>query len=80
MKYWFWVWLDLITLPKEAVQDEQSTGELWQNLVLVSAETVELAVDRALALGRTEEGDSRGTLTLDGRPAVAIFLGLGDMG
>jgi hypothetical protein len=79
-KHWFWVWLHLITLPKKTAQGTLAKGELWQNLVLVSAETVQLAVKRALELGKAEEGDSRGTLTLDGRPAVTMFLGIGDMG
>lgn len=47
----------------------------WENIVLVQASTVEEAYDKADEIGREGEGDSNGTLELEGDPARMIYRG-----
>jgi hypothetical protein len=79
-KYWFWAWLTQITLPKGRLRHAQQKGEVWRNLVLVSGRTEKEAIRKAEKIGAGLEGDSRGSLTLDGQPAMTKFVGIEDMG
>jgi hypothetical protein len=78
--YWFWAWLVQITVKKSHKASKIAKGEVWRNLVLVQAGDEEEAIAKALKLGRGEEGDSEGSLTLDGKPAFTKFLGIEHMG
>ena len=77
---WFWAWLAQITIPKSKKGALSSVGEVWENLILIKAGNAEEAVSKAINLGESLEGDSKGTLLLDGEPAEAIFVGILDMG
>jgi hypothetical protein len=79
-KYWFWAWLIQISVAKEDVVDTTAPCEVWSNLVIIHATDETAAYNRAIEIGKTYEGDSRGTLTLNGKPAVAKFLGVQAMG
>lgn len=78
--FWFWAWLMVITVPKRSISIDRAKGELWQNLVLISAANATEALAKANQLGRSQEGDSCGSLTLDGVPARSIFIGVEDIG
>ena len=47
----------------------------YENIVLVQAETVDEAYDKADEIGRSGEGDSNGTLEWDGTPARVVYRG-----
>lgn len=47
----------------------------WENIILVQASTVEEAYDKADEIGREGEGDSNGTLELEGAPARMLYRG-----
>jgi hypothetical protein len=57
---------------------EAETGSrlVWENVILVQADTPEEAMNKVQPYGKLSEGDDDGTLTLDGRPAVAEYLGV----
>jgi Domain of unknown function (DUF4288) len=48
----------------------------YENVVLIEADTPEHAIERGAALGREDETDCSGTLTVDGRPARLVFDGV----
>jgi hypothetical protein len=48
----------------------------YENVYLVEADTPEQAIERGAALGREDETDCSGTLTVDGRPARQTFAGV----
>jgi hypothetical protein len=79
-KFWFWVWLVQITVPKQQLKTKKTKGEVWRNLVVVAAENEKEAVRKAISMGKMGTGDSEGSLRLDGRPAVSKFIGIEDMG
>lgn len=79
-RYWFWAWISQITLPKERLKHAKQKGQVWRNLVLVSGRNEKEALSKAEKIGADLEGDSRGSLTLDGKPAVTKFVGVEDMG
>jgi hypothetical protein len=47
----------------------------YENIVLLQAETVEEAFDKADEIGRSGEGDSNSTLEWDGTPARMVYRG-----
>jgi len=49
---------------------------VWENVLLVEAESDGLAEQRAAARARLDEGDSNGSFRWDGRPAEWVFAGL----
>src|SRR6266571_8272287 len=77
---WFWAWLVEMTLPKSKWNEPTGHGELWRSLVIVRATSAEQAVSKALRLGAQAEGDCRGTLRINGKPALTKFLGVEAMG
>lgn len=79
-RFWFWVWLVQATVAKEDLHDEHARCEVWLNLKIVNADDEKEAYAKALALGKAEAGDCRGTLRFNGRPAIAQFLGVQAMG
>jgi len=78
--WWFWVWLVQITAKKLRTGKLSSAGEVWENLVLINAANADEAYLKAIAIGKSAEGDCNGTLRLDGAPAHAKFLGIADLG
>ena len=78
--YWFWVWTVLGTVHKHRREDPKAFCEVWKNLVIVNGSTEREALRKAKAIGRSQAGDARGSLRLDGKPATCRFLGIADMG
>jgi hypothetical protein len=78
--WWFWVWLLEITTKKLRNGKMSSSGEVWENLIVVRAGDAKEAYEKAFAIGKSSEGDCRGTLCLDGVPALTKFLGITDLG
>jgi hypothetical protein len=78
--WWFWVWLVQITAKKLGTGKLSSSGDVWENLVLISATNAEEAYLKAIAIGKAADGDCNGTLRLDGAPAYTQFLGIADLG
>jgi hypothetical protein len=79
-KYWFWFWLAEITTEKTKRQSVDANGEIWINLVILSARDEVEALRKAEAIGRAGEGDANGTLKLHGKPAVTKFVGVQSAG
>ena len=48
--------------------------------MLIRANDSTEAIQKAYKIGISESGDCRGTLRLNGQPAVAQFLGISDLG
>ncbi len=55
---------------------EQSRFPVWENVVLIAAESERAAFDKAEEYGRQEEGDDDGTFRWGGRPARWVFAGV----
>jgi hypothetical protein len=49
---------------------------VWENIVLVEADSEERAFQRAERRGRLDEGDDDGTFTWGGQPATWVFAGV----
>jgi len=79
-KYWFWAWTVLGTVHKGRENDPTAPCEVWQNLIIVQAGSESEALRKAEKIGRSEEGDSRGSLRLDGKPAICKFMGVASLG
>jgi hypothetical protein len=79
-KYWFWVWTLLGTVHKHRQGDPTTPCEVWKNLIIVNAYTEMEALRKAKAIGKSEAGDCRGSLRLNGKPAICKFLGVAGMG
>ena len=54
----------------------QKTWPVWENIVLLQAQTDEQAFLEAEQHGRSEEGDDGGTMSWDGHPARWVFVGV----
>lgn len=55
---------------------EQTAFDLWENIVLIQAETVAETMAKAHKHGKEAEGDSGGTLTSFGKPSEMAFAGV----
>lgn len=75
---WFWCVISQIILKKE--RNPADIGEVWENLIMINADSVTSAYEKAMKLGAQLGGDSRGSMRWNGRPAESIFLGVKDMG
>ena len=72
-KRWYAAHIIMLVQFKDLVQD---TFPLWENIVLIEAESSEEADDKARRLGKDAEGDSAGTFCWDDRPATWVFAGI----
>ena len=79
-KYWFWAWTVLGTVHKHRKNDPTAPCEVWQNLIILHAATPNEALRKAEKLGRSQAGDSRGSLRLGGQPAICKFIGVASFG
>ncbi len=77
---WFWAWLVQMTIPKDRGGNTRAMVEVWQNLVVLTAFDEKEAWSKAWQLGKAEEGDSQGSLRLNGKPATTEVLGIEDIG
>jgi|SRR6266851_683697 len=55
---------------------QQRRFPVWENIVLVEADSEERAFQKAERRGRLDEGDDDGTFTWGGQPATWIFAGV----
>jgi len=78
--FWFYAWILLGAVRKKDQINPKGRCEVWESLVLIKAAGAKQALLKAEKLGKVQSGDSRGTLTLDGKPARQIFLGLSNIG
>ena len=79
-KHWFWAWTVLSTTQKAKLGDPKAKCEVWENLLVVHAGTPREALRKAERIGRAGAGDCRGSLRLDGKPALCKFLGVASLG
>jgi hypothetical protein len=79
-KHWFWAWTILGTVHKHREKDPAAQCEVWENLILLHASTANEALRKAEKIGRSEAGDSRGSLRLDGKAAICKFMGVASLG
>jgi len=79
-KHWFWAWTVLGTVHKKRASDANALCEVWQNLIIIHATNEREALRKAEKIGRSEAGDSRGSLRLDGKPAICKFMGVASLG
>jgi uncharacterized protein DUF4288 len=70
---WYAAHLVLYVKYKE---QPQAHFPLWENVVLVEAETEDEALAKAEQRGRADEGDCDGSFRWDGKPATWIFAGV----
>jgi|ERR1041385_1993416 hypothetical protein len=79
-KHWFWAWTILATVQKHRQRDPTARCEVWENLIILHAHTPREALAKAEKIGRSQAGDSRGSLRLDGKLAVCKFRGVASLG
>lgn len=79
-EHWFWAWLVEMTVPKDRLNNPRAKVEVWMNLIVVRAADEQHAWTKAWRAGKAEEGDARGTLRLNGKPAITEFVGIQDIG
>ena len=79
-KHWFWAWIVLATVQKSRQNDSGAQCEVWENLVILHASTPRDALQKAERIGRSEAGDSRGSLRLGAEPATCKFMGIASLG
>ena len=79
-QHWFWAWTVLSTVHKSRVDDPTAPCEVWKNCIIVRARDEHEALRKAQKIGQSEAGDSRGSLRLDGEPALCKFLGVSSLG
>jgi hypothetical protein len=77
---WFWAQVIQMTHAKKRSRKSRDIVEVWDNLIIVRARHPKEAIAKALKVGEACEGDCRGSLRLDGKPATTKFLGLAAMG
>jgi Domain of unknown function (DUF4288) len=77
---WFWAWIVQATVVKSERKSPHAPCEVWKNLVIVQASDETEAHEKAVAIGKAEQGDCQGTLRVNGKLAITRFLGIGDMG
>ena len=65
-----------IVLRVEFKTQPQARFPLWENIVLLQAETGEEAFAKAEQRGREEEGDDDGSFRWGGQPARWVFAGV----
>lgn len=59
----------------ELKDEPQDHFYLWENIVLIKAETTDEAFEKAKLRGQQDEGDDE-SLTWNGKPARAVFAGV----
>jgi hypothetical protein len=70
---WFAAHLVLYVKLKEEPQDR---FPLWENIVLLKADSEEEAFEKAERRGREDEGDDDGSFRWGGKPARWVFAGV----
>lgn len=58
---------------KDGCQDKYP---VWENIILIEAESEEQALKKATKIGQEAEGDSLGTFYWENRPATWVFAGV----
>jgi hypothetical protein len=73
MNQWFAAHLILYV---EFKKHRQKSYPIWENVVLIHAESEEEAFAKARKRGQEQEGDSGDDFTWDGKPAKWVFAGV----
>jgi hypothetical protein len=55
---------------------QQDYYPVWENVVLIEAETADEAVEKAKLRAQDDEGDPEGNLTCNDKPAEWVFAGI----
>jgi hypothetical protein len=55
---------------------KQDKFPIWENIVLIQAESADQALEKATKRGLEDEGDSNGTYFYEDRPATLVFAGI----
>lgn len=79
-KHWFWAWTVLSTVHKSRQDDPTAPCKVWSNCIIIRASDEHEALRKAKQIGQSEAGDTRGSLRLDGEPAICKFLGVVSLG
>jgi hypothetical protein len=56
--------------------DNQDKYPIWENIVLIMAESDEQAMQKVTERAKRDEGDCEGSFTWEGRPATWCFAGV----
>jgi hypothetical protein len=70
---WYAASIVMYTKFKEGGQDKYP---IWENVILISAESGEEALEKAKKRGQADEGDSDGTYFCEDRAATMVFGGV----
>ena len=70
---WYAAHLVLYVKYKEQAQDHYP---MWENIVLIQADSENEAFAKAEERGRADEGDCDGSFGWDGKPATWVFAGV----
>lgn len=73
MSLWYAAHILLYVKRKEGTE---SKYPVWENVVLIKANSEEEAFEKATQRGKEEEGDEDGTFRWGGKPAQWIFAGV----
>lgn len=73
---WYAASVIMYTKFKNGIQEKYP---VWENVILIEAQSVEEAFEKAETRGRMDEGDSSGTYFYDDRPAMLVFAGIRKM-
>jgi hypothetical protein len=77
---WFWARLVVAAIQKRSRTTRNPRVEVMLNLILLKARSAQEAIQKAKYWGRAEAGDDDGSLTLRGKPARRVFLGIQNIG
>lgn len=69
-----------MTTQKREARNPNAIVEVDNNLIILKAKSEVDAVKKAIKIGLLTSGDSRSTLSLDGKPAITKFIGVRDIG
>jgi len=69
-----------MTVQKAKRNTTTAIVEVWKNLIIFHAGSEKDAIAKVLKIGKSVEGDARGSLRLYGKPATTEFLGIQDIG
>jgi Domain of unknown function (DUF4288) len=78
--FWFWAEIVLGTVRKKSSHNPKAHCEVLENLVMIRAANPKEALYKVEQIGKNSNGDSKGTLTLFGKPARQFFLGVQSIG
>ena len=73
MSLWYTAHILLVVRRKDGKRGKTT---IWENVVLIKADSEDEAFAKATQRGKEEEGDDNGTFRWDGTPAQWVFAGI----